>query len=66
MPKIKPEQVGELAQAISEWQATVSEERKSKQRKFSQHFLSVYQTVIVCKLWPMTNAIKDSVATSEL
>ena len=30
MPKIKPEQVGELAQAISEWQATVSEERKSK------------------------------------
>jgi hypothetical protein len=30
MPKIKSEQVGELAQAISEWQATVSEERKSK------------------------------------
>ena len=30
MLKIKSEQVGELAQAISEWQATVSEERKSK------------------------------------
>lgn len=30
MPKIKSAQVGELAQAISEWQATVSEERKSK------------------------------------